>query len=279
MAVNWYAKNLPKYPKGIGQSVMNNIQQGAPAFNQAASQGRFDWFRGPNFGGGNANYGGLIGGSPDLSALEAAYGAQSKADAASRDAALRRLVISYGGMPSLDALGMSDQARGFFQKAINPETLNLARKADEEGLTVSARQKKDDAVTRRRIPAGLAGRGMLRSGQTVSDLADQAQNFKNLQYDTLNELLGNVENTVGGFLRAEQDRAISLAQAKIQAAWAAMQNWGDYDMGGSFDGQHPFQTMAGRGGRPGGGGRISSMGGRRRGNRIMATRYIPGGRI
>lgn len=258
-SINWFKKNIPAPTRAQGQALQDNLNGWAAGFNQASQQGRFNWFGAGGLGGDRNPYGGLIGGSPDLSALEAAYGAQSKADAASRDASLRRLVISYGGLPSLDALGMSDAARGFLKSAINDKTLDLARKAEEEGVSVHARQAKEDAVTRRRIPAHLAGRGLLRSGQTVSDLADQAQNYKNLQYDTLNELLGNVENTVGGFLQAERDRAIALAQARIQAAWSAMQDWGDYDIGGS--GGPDWATAIantkkggrGGGGRPGGG--------------------------
>lgn len=184
----------------------------------------------PQFGGNN-NYQGLIGGSPDLSELEALSAAQGRADKASMLAALRRMAVSYGDLGSLDPASLGGDAKNYWNEALDQGTRDLAAKAEQEGVSVHARQAKDNAVAVRRIPATLAARGMLRSGQTGSDLADQGQNYKNLQYDTLNELLGNVEGSVGGFMQAERDRQMALAQARIQAAWDAAQNWGDYPVG------------------------------------------------
>lgn len=175
-------------------------------------------------------YAGLIGGMPDLSALESVYKAQSADDAAARDAALRRLVISYGQMPDFNSLGISDKAKGFLSGALNDEVRQLAANAENEGVSVHARQAKANEVANRKIPALLAGRGLLRSGQTGYDLNEQAQNYKNQQYDTLNELLSNVEGTVGNFLAAERQRQLALAEARMQAAWNAFQNWGDYSI-------------------------------------------------
>lgn len=161
---------------------------------------------------------GLIGASPDLSAMKAQFAAGSAADAASRDAALRRLVISYGQMPDLASLGISGNAAGFLKSAINDQVRALAAKNEAEGTSVHARQQKEAAVAQRRVPAFLAGRGLLRSGQTGVDLADVAQQAKNQQFDTLNELLGNIENTTSSFLAAERDRAMQLAMMEMQAA-------------------------------------------------------------
>lgn len=181
-------------------------------------------------GGGDPGYGGMIGTSPDLSGLEAEYGAASRENAASRDAALRRYVISYGQLPDFASLGISDSAKGFLKNALNQQTRDLAAKAEAEGLSIHARQAKDNMVASRRIPATLAGRGLLRSGQTGYDLGEQGQNYKITQYDTLNELLGNVEGTVGNYMSGERERAIALAQARIAAAYDAYQNYGDsYD--------------------------------------------------
>jgi hypothetical protein len=172
----------------------------------------------------------MIGTSPDLSGLEAEFAAASRENAASRDAALRRYVISYGQLPDFSALGISESAKGFLSKALNQQTRDLAAKAEAEGLSIHARQAKDNMVATRRIPATLAGRGLLRSGQTGYDLGEQGQNYKITQYDTLNELLGNVEGTVGGYMQGERERAIALAQARIQAAYDAYSNYGDsYD--------------------------------------------------
>lgn len=204
---------------GLSRQRLSNTVARGPAFNiggdlQAAR--------------GGDPYGGLIGGMPDLSALEAQYGAMDRDAAAARDAAIRRLVVSYGAPPDFANMAISDQARGFLKNALDAKTLELAQNAEKEGVSVHARQAKDDMVSRRRIPAILAGRGLLRSGQTVSDLSDQAQTYKNLQYDTLNELLGNVEGTVGAYIQGKRDRELALAQARIQAAWDAQGAWGDY---------------------------------------------------
>jgi hypothetical protein len=207
------------------------------AFPSGGSIGVFGGAGAGGAGGGGGNYGGLIGTSPDLSGLEAEFAASSKADAASRDASLRRLMISYGQLPDFSALGISDSAKGFLSNALNQQSRDLAAKAEAEGVSIHARQAKDNMVSNRRIPASLAGRGLLRSGQTGYDLGEQAQNYKITQYDTLNELLGNVEGTVGGFLSAERERAIALAQARIQAAWDAQSNYGDSYIGDSYDQQ------------------------------------------
>ena len=213
--------------------------------NQALTLGRNLFAgQGANFGGG-ANYDGLIGGSTDLSGMEAQMGAQSAADAASRDAALRRFIVSYGSLPDFSQLGISGDALGYLKGAMDPKTQELAANAEKEGLSIHARQAKDDADQRRRIPALLAGRGLLRSGQTGYDLGEQAQAYKTTQYDTLNELLGNIEGTVGSFQQAERDRQMNLAMARMQAASDAFGNWGDSYIGDTGPGT-PAGSLAGR---------------------------------
>jgi len=178
----------------------------------------------PPGGGGGNPYGGIL--SEFLNSSKARFAADSAADAASRDAALRRYVISYGQVPDFDKLGISGSARGFLEKALDQKTKDLALANTKEGTSVYARQAKANEVANRRIPAQLAARGMLRSGQTGSDLQDQAQNYKIQGFDTLNEMLGSVEGTVGNFLAAERARADALAQAELQAQMAAMENYG-----------------------------------------------------
>jgi hypothetical protein len=167
-------------------------------------------------------------------------------------------VISYGQVPDFDKMGISESARGFLGGAIDQRTRDLAAKAEAEGLSVHARMAKENTVANRRIPSMLAGRGMLRSGQTGYDMGEQAQNYKIGQYDTLNELLSNVEGTVGNYLQGERDRQMQLAQARMQAAWDAYSNWGDYDMGpaqvpssrGSLAGTSLPMAARNRAGRP-----------------------------
>lgn len=190
-------------------------------------------FFGPGVGGAQGGGGNPYQGILDefLSSTKSRFAGQSAQDAAARDAQIRRYLISYGDVPDFDALGISDQTRGFLSGALNDKVRDLAAKNTAEGTSVKARMQKADKVARRRIPATLAGRGILRSGQTGSDLADQAQAYKNQQFDTLNEMLGGVEGTIGSFLQAERARADALAAAEMQARMMAMQNYGGYMYG------------------------------------------------
>ena len=187
-------------------------------------------------GGGGNPYAGIL--SEFLNSAKSRFAADSAADAASRDAALRRYIISYGQVPDFDTMGISKDARGFLEKALDANTRSLAEKNTAEGTSVYARMKAANDVANRRIPAMRAAQGMLRSGQTGSDLADQAQNYKIQGFDTLNEMLGSVEGTVGNFLQAERARADALAQAELQAQMAAMDNYGG-DMYGDPEPQYP----------------------------------------
>ncbi len=232
MAIKWKKSNPkvkmppPLFGRSTNPTFVNaRAALGAGRFTMPSVPSIRNAFAG--LGGSQGNYGGLIGGMPDLSGMEAAMAAMDRDSEASTIAALRRLAVSYGAPDQFSNMAMSDQAKGFMKRALDAQTLELARKAAEEGVAVHARQSKDDAVMRRRIPATLAGRGLLRSGQTVSDLSDQAQNYKNLQYDTLNELLGNVEGSVGSYIQGKRERELALAQARIQAAWDAQKVWGD----------------------------------------------------
>ena len=268
MATNWWQKNFPKSRyAGVGQSVMGDINRMAQGWNNQA----IGWgWPGAQQGGGGNPYAGIL--ADYLNTMRANYSAESKADAATRDAAIRRAVISYGDVPDFAKLGISDQTRGFLGKAINDKVRELAAQNTAEGTSVSARIKHANEVANRRIPANLAGRGLLHSGQTGSDLREQALNFKIQGFDTLNEMLSNIEGSVGGFLAAERARKMALAQAEMQAAMAAIGDWGGSVANQGGAGFIPPTVNT----NPAGG---SSGGNRRSGNRIMATRYIPGGRI
>lgn len=183
----------------------------------------------PGGGGGNP-YSGIL--NEFLNSSKARFGAQSAADAASRDAAIQRAIISYGQVPDFGKLGISGQTLGYLQGALSDKVKQLAEQNTKEGTSVYARQAHANDIANRRIPATLAGRGMLHSGQTGADLGEQAQNYKIQSFDTLNELLGSVEGTVGNFLAAERARQEALAQAELQAQMAAYQNYGGDVSGG-----------------------------------------------
>jgi hypothetical protein len=158
-----------------------------------------------------------------LSKMRGDVNAASVADAASRDAAIKRLVISYGQVPDFASLGLDDKSAKIIANALDQKTKDLAAKNTAEGTSVYARMLKDNAVANRRIPAMLAGRGLLRSGQTVSDLAEQAQGYKNQSFDAMNSMLNEATGAIGQYAAAERARQEQLAQMELQAALAAAQ--------------------------------------------------------
>jgi hypothetical protein len=162
-----------------------------------------------------------------LNQLRADLQAESIADAASRDAAMRRLIISYGDVSGFENQGgLSGQAAGFLKGALDDKTRNLAAQNTAEGLSVKARMDESNNKAQAYIPEAQAARGMLRSGSTGAKLGDQAMNYKRQGFDVLNELLGNIEGATSGFLNAERMRQRALADAAMQARLAAMQDWG-----------------------------------------------------
>lgn len=168
--------------------------------------------------------------------------AQSLADAASRDAAIKRFLVSYGEVPDFGAMGVSEAARGILG-GLGGDIRALAQKNTAEGTSVKARLDQANAKQQRLIPANLAGRGLLRSGQTGYDLGQQQMQNKQANFDVLNEMLGNIEGTVSNFAQAEAARARALADAELQAAMAAQGDYGGDiygDEGYDFD---PFTNQ------------------------------------
>jgi len=198
--------------------------------------------------------GGIL--SDYLNQQRADFGAEGVADRAGMINAIRRYVISYGQLPDFSQIGgLGGDAQGFFAEALDQNTRDLAAKAEAEGVSSHARLSRANETTRRRIPAALAARGMLRSGQTGVDLGEQAQTYKNQGYDMLNEMLSGITGTVGSYQENERQRQRALAEAAMNAAMQASQDWGDYDMGGGGDEGAPSGGPASLGGVPRGGGR------------------------
>ena len=158
-----------------------------------------------------------------LSKMRADANAASVSDAATRDAAIKRLVISYGQVPDFSALGLDANTSKIIANALDQKTKDLAAQNTAQGTSVYARMAHDNMLANRRIPALLAGRGLLRSGQTVSDLAEQAQGYKNQSFDAMNEMLNQATGAIGAYAAAERARQEQLAQMELQAALAAAQ--------------------------------------------------------
>jgi len=165
-----------------------------------------------------------------MNQARADFGAQSSAEKGDMINAIRKYIISYGGPPELAELGKD--AQGYLKQAMDAKTLGLARKAEEEGLSARARLGQGNQRAVRLIPAALAARGMLRSGQTGSDLSDQAMQYKQSGYDMLNEMLGAITGSVSQYQNAERERQRQLAEMQMQMAMQAASDWG----GSYFDG-------------------------------------------
>jgi len=241
--INWFPGLKRAAPGSIGSSIIN-----APGGQWVGYPGSL----GPQGGGGGGNpYGGIL--QDYLNQQRADFAAQGAADKGSMINALRKYAISYGELPDFESLGgLPKEAAGYFKEAMDPKTRELAAKAEREGVSSHARLAEQNMLATRRIPSQLAARGLLRSGQTGSDLNQQAMDYKRSGYDMLNEMLSGITGSVSNYQNAERERQRALAEAEMQAAWQAAGDWGD-----SYFNELPTQvpgvapkTRAGGGGRP-----------------------------
>ena len=174
-------------------------------------------------GGGGGGASGILG--DYLNQMRADASADSNADRGGMINNLRQAIISYGLAPDYSALGAD--AQGYLKEALDPNTLDLAAKNEKEGISSHARLGHENALAVRRIPAVLAGRGLLRSGQTGSDLGEQAQTFKNQGYDMLSALMQGITGSIGQYQEAERQRQRALADAEREAAMGAYSDYSD----------------------------------------------------
>lgn len=196
---------------------------------------------GPGGGRGNA-YRDLI--NQMLNQQRADFGAESAADAAGRDAAIKRLLISYGETP--DIAGLGSEAQGVLGNILKDSKIGeLAAQNTAEGTSVKARIDAANQIALRQVGQAGAARGTLRSGDTGYRLGQQALQDKQTRFDTLNELAGNIEGSVGTFAAAERARQRSLAEAENAAAMAAFQFADDTDLSGGGGETGPAGTEPG----------------------------------
>jgi hypothetical protein len=164
--------------------------------------------------------------------------AESVADAAQRDANIKRILISLGETP--DMAGLSGDSQGVLQGILGSgEVGGLASKNTAEGTSMLARLNEANTLATRRIPSAQAGRGMLRSGSTGEALRQQALTHKQKGFDVRQEAASGIESAVGGFAANERARLRAEAQAAQDAAWRNAQLWEDADLGGEIDPQAP----------------------------------------
>ncbi len=168
-----------------------------------------------------------------MNQMRADAAAESNAEKGSMINNLRQAIISYGLAPDYSALGKD--AQGYLKQALDPNTLALAAKNEQEGISSHARLGHANEIAMRRIPAGLAARGLLHSGQTGADFGEHAQDFKNQGYDMLSALMSGITGSIGQYQEAERARQRALAEAEMQAAMQAAGDWSDSDMGPTGD--------------------------------------------
>lgn len=214
-------------PKKATGGIADSLAGLFGGYQQQAAQGGFQG------GGGGNPYAGLLG--DYLNQMRADAQGASVNDAASRDAMLRRLAVSYGAIPDFASLGISDASKGVLQGALDSNTQALAAKNYAEGTSIKARLDQADKIAQRQIPAQLAARGILRSGQTGYDLGQQALQSKQKNFDVLNEMLGNMEGAISQYNAAEAARQRALADAEMQAKMQAAQDWGGSMGGGGYE--------------------------------------------
>jgi hypothetical protein len=228
----WKPKKFPNFfprgkrPRGLGQSILAGAGGTAPDFFAPLANSGLGGAPpgGGGGGGGGSPYAGLL--QDYLNQQRADFAAQGAAEKGDMLNALRKYIISYGSSPNFDQMGgLGKDAQGYLKEALDPKTLDLAKKAEEEGLSAHARLGQVNERATRMIPAALASRGILHSGQTGSDLSSQAMQYKQSGYDMLNEMLGGITGSVSNFQNAERERQRALAEAEMQAAWQAAQDW------------------------------------------------------
>ena len=216
--VNWFPSiNQPK--PGGGFTLRPGIQPGSLGAILGNSGQTTPTARPSGGGGGGAS--GIL--ADYLNQMRADSSASSNADKGSMIQNLRNAIVSYGLAPDYSALGAD--AQGYLKEALDQNTLDLAAKNEKEGISSHARLGHENDLAMRRIPATLAGRGLLRSGQTGADLGEQAQTFKNQGYDMLSALMQGITGSVGQFQEAERQRQRDLAEAEMGAGGDA---YGDY---------------------------------------------------
>ncbi len=163
----------------------------------------------------SVDYAGLL--QSMLGPLRSQAASMAAADAAALKAQQRRAVIQFGEAINPTGNDVSLLGSGF-DKAINAETLRLAKENTTSGLSVLARlnQAHSDAVLN--IRNSLAARGILQSGETGYQMGREQTASLRSQYDARQQVLDYLAGIQSAFAQAEQQRQWALAQAAMSAA-------------------------------------------------------------
>lgn len=199
------------------------------------------------------SYDDIINSDPILAQTRAMLGSQSIADKSSADAAIRKGWIQYG-LGSIDPNflnNLSPDQRKWAQQVLDPQTLGLAKKNTDEGLSVIARLQNTNRLNTRTIKNALGARGMFDSGELPDALAQEGLRFKQGNADAASQAMDYLTGVMTAFAQAEKDREMQRLQALMDAAGRAGEENVDGVDGGSgfslggFTGQGVGDPFAG----------------------------------
>jgi len=182
----------------------------APTVNPAA--GGFQ----ANTPAGYGNYASIIANDPFYQQTLADLSAQGIADQAGADAAMMRALIQFGEVPALEGLDLGLAGKNYAKISESARPLAAANTA--EGLSIAARMQKQLNNNIRAIKNALAARGALMSGETGYQLGEEAQRYKQSQYDARTQLVDLLAGINAGLAAAARARAAQQAQA-AEGAW------------------------------------------------------------
>lgn len=164
------------------------------------------------------DYRALIEQDPIFSQLRADLSSQGISDAAQRAAATQRGLIQFGQIPDFQQAGAGlGLDTGFLGSDITEETRGLAQANTEAGLSIAARQARQNQQNIAAIRDFLAARGLLRSGATGVALGEEQQRHTQAGYDTRQQVLDYLAGVQAAFVQSERQRQQQLAQGAREA--------------------------------------------------------------
>jgi len=154
---------------------------------------------------------------PFVAQTQNLFDAQRKADAAQLQAQVQRALIDFGGSPNRSNLGLNTQTQPWLS-TFDPTTQALAQQNTQAGTSILARLQKQLADANRTSKNQLAARGILFSGETPYQLAENALANKQATYDASRGLLDYLTGAYAAVAQREQERQFGLLQAQQDAA-------------------------------------------------------------
>lgn len=162
----------------------------------------------------------ILGGDPFYQQLLADMRAQSVSDRASLKAQRQRALVNFGEIPDFRSL-IGGGAVGDIESDITPEIRSLAEQGTSSGISTIARLEEARKDAARQLSGFLAGRGLVRSGETGYQQGRQQTDYTRARYDSTQELLDYLAGYQSAYTQAEQERQ----SAQQAASMTALQNY------------------------------------------------------